>query len=93
MTGATDKPDMPTHLRIDVNKDCINSTLSSDSLILFEQIRTIDRRRIIRVAGKLDEGLMLSADRKILLSLGIGRKTLTKIWSNIEDDIEIKEGM
>lgn len=44
------KENLPTHVFIDSRED-----LEHDSIILCEQIRTIDKSRLIRYLGKLDE--------------------------------------
>jgi mRNA interferase MazF len=45
--------------------------LSQDSVVLCEQIRVIDKRRIIRVLGHLDESLMDEVSRALRAILGL----------------------
>ena len=54
-----------THVRVDVGG------LVSGSVVLLEQIRTIDKRRLDEYVGKLDKDLMGKVDHAIITSLGI----------------------
>jgi mRNA interferase MazF len=49
-----------------------DSGLSKDSTILLNQIKTIDKRRIIKKIGSLDIYLMKQVDMAIKISLGLG---------------------
>mgnify|MGYP000159828738 FL=1 len=55
----------PTHVRVDIEG------LVSGSVVLLEQIRTIDKRRLDEYVGKLDKNLMGKVDHAIITSLGI----------------------
>ena len=46
--------------------------LSKDSVILMEQIRTIDKRRLREHMGHLDEQQMMQVDDAIAVSFGLG---------------------
>ncbi len=48
-----------------------DSKLNKDSTILFNQIRTIDKRRIVNKLSSLDESYMKKVDKAIIVSLGI----------------------
>jgi len=48
-----------------------DSKLDKDSTILLNQIRTIDKSRIIRKIGALDEEIMWKVDKSIEISLGL----------------------
>ena len=43
------------------------------SVVQLEQIRTIDKQRVIRYFGKIDRGMMKKVESGILVSLGIYR--------------------
>lgn len=58
---------MPTHVHI--HKAIYSST--ADSTVLAEQIRTIDKKRIIRYLGKLSSDQMRKVDIAILISFGL----------------------
>jgi len=48
-----------------------DSGLDKDSVILLNQIRTIDKARLIKKLGSLDSGLMNETDLAIKVSLGL----------------------
>lgn len=62
------KKEYPTHVWIDKGE----GNLTLDSIIQCEQIRTIDRRRIIKKIGHLDDDFMQKVEEavKIVLSMG-----------------------
>lgn len=45
--------------------------LPRDSVVLLEQLRTIDRRRLQRYVGQVDRETMAAIDQALLVSLGI----------------------
>ena len=45
--------------------------LHHDSLVLLNQIRTIDKRRVGRRWGRLSRGTMQQVDRSLSISLGL----------------------
>ena len=45
--------------------------LSTDSVVLLNQIRPIDKQRLVRRIGKLTSGTMSHVDRALALSLGL----------------------
>ena len=59
--------EFPTNVFISKN----DSGLDRDSTILLNQIRVIDRRRIVKRIGSLDEGIMKKVDMAIKISLGL----------------------
>ena len=46
--------------------------LNRDSVILLEQIRTIDKSRLRERMGKLDKGTMTAVDNALAVSFGLG---------------------
>ena len=56
---------MPTHLMIRYRD------LYTNSIILFEQIRTIDKKRLREKIGCLDKNMMLKIDNSLQISLGL----------------------
>ena len=68
ITSRLGKARMPTH--IDVHADRVG--LIKDSVILLEQMRTLDKRRLKEKMGHLDEALMAEVDRAIAVSVGLG---------------------
>ena len=68
ITSRTDKNKMPTH--IDVLAD--EYGLEKNSVILLEQIRTLDKKRLREKMGHLDEGVMNQVNGAITVSFGLG---------------------
>ena len=67
ITSKLGKNKLPTH--IDVYADRVG--LQKDSVILLEQIRTIDKRRLREHMGHLDAGHMALVDDAIAVSFGL----------------------
>lgn len=65
ITGKKGKTDIPTHVIINIKG------LKTKSVVLLEQIRTIDKSRIMEYIGVLDIGTMKHIERAILISFGI----------------------
>ena len=49
----------------------LDSGLKKESTILLNQIKTIDKKRIIRKIGKLDSNLMREVDKALKISLAL----------------------
>ena len=62
----TNKAKMPTHYRIKAQQG-----LERDSLVLLEQLRTIDRARFKEYIGTLDHEVMKSVDKALAISVGL----------------------
>ena len=67
ITSQTDKSRLPTHIDI-MPQNC---GLSRDSVVLLEQIRTIDKKRLKDKIGRLDDGLMNVVNEAISISFGL----------------------
>ena len=67
ITSQINKAKMPTHIEI----AAADYGLSRDSVILLEQIRTIDKKRLREKIGHLDEKLMVSVNEAINISFGL----------------------
>lgn len=67
ITSQTGKARLPTH--IELNAQSVG--LSRDSVILLEQIRTIDKSRLRERMGKLDDTIMTKVDNAIAVSFGL----------------------
>ena len=68
ITSRLSKTRLPTH--IDVFADRVG--LVKDSVILLEQVRTLDKRRLKEKMGHLDDGVMAEVNRAIAVSVGLG---------------------
>ena len=67
ITSQTGKARLPTHIELDAQ----SVGLSRDSVILLEQIRTIDKSRLRERMGKLDDNTMTKVDNAIAVSFGL----------------------
>lgn len=67
VTSQINKAKLPTHVEISAN----DFGLAKDSVILLEQIRTLDKRRLREKIGKLDMPLMSRVNHALIISLGI----------------------
>ncbi|MDO4743969.1 MAG: type II toxin-antitoxin system PemK/MazF family toxin [Clostridia bacterium] len=67
ITSQINKAKMPTHIELDANE----YGLSKDSVVLAEQIRTIDKRRLKEKIGHLDERLMTRVNEALEISFGL----------------------
>lgn len=63
------KSNLPTHVTVK-GKNC----LKENSIILLEQIRTIDRIRLREYIGCLDSYYMRKVDRALAVSIGLNKK-------------------
>lgn len=68
ITSKMGKAKLPTH--IDVVGT--NAGLAKDSVVLLEQIRTIDKKRLKEKMGHLDSTTMNSVNNAISVSFGLG---------------------
>ena len=68
ITSKMSKTKLPTHIDI-YAKDV---GLSKDSVVLLEQIRTIDKKRLKEKMGHLDEMTMNEVNNAISVSFGLG---------------------
>ncbi|MBR3864979.1 MAG: type II toxin-antitoxin system PemK/MazF family toxin [Clostridia bacterium] len=71
VTSKMTKAKLPTHIEL-----CANDYgLSKDSVVLLEQIRTIDKRRLKERIGLLSDTMMSLVDNALLISLGFMEKS------------------
>ena len=67
ITSQQEKSKLPTHIQLGTD----HSGLLKDSVVLLEQIRTIDKKRLKEKMGCLDEPAMTQVDKAITVSFGI----------------------
>ena len=65
ITGALNESKLPTHVIF--KSDC----MKQESMVLLEQIKTIDKSRLGRLIGTMDNKIMKRVDKAILISFGI----------------------
>lgn len=66
ITSKLTKANLPTHIELSAPE----FGLQKDSVILLEQIRTIDKRRLKERIGLLPSGLMKKVEKALQISLG-----------------------
>ncbi|MBQ4036672.1 MAG: type II toxin-antitoxin system PemK/MazF family toxin [Clostridia bacterium] len=67
ITSRTTKARLPTHIEVIAE----NNGLAKNSVILLEQIRTIDKRRLKEKMGHLEEDTMKKVNEAINISFGL----------------------
>lgn len=73
ITSRTGKAKLPTHIEVSASGaiDGKSCGLAKNSVILLEQIRTIDKKRLKERMGKLDDITMQQVDSAIGISFGL----------------------
>lgn len=71
ITSKTEKSRLPTHISVEARAVDGGCGLARDSVILLEQIRTLDKRRLRERMGRLDEERMRLVDRALEISFGL----------------------
>nr|WP_255688677.1 type II toxin-antitoxin system PemK/MazF family toxin [Tepidanaerobacter sp. GT38] len=67
ITSQIDKAKLPTHVEL----KSTDYGLEKDSVILLEQLRTIDKRRLKEKIAILDQDIMEKVDEALKISLGL----------------------
>ena len=67
ITSRMNKAKLPTHIEID-SKSC---EIVKDSVILLEQLRTIDKKRLREKVCHLDQNVIQKVDQALCISLDI----------------------
>ena len=67
ITSQQSKTKMPTHISIEGH----NCGLQKDSVVLLEQIRTIDKQRLKEKMGAIDHNSMSRIDNALSISFGL----------------------
>ena len=67
ITSQINKAKLPTHIEMNAQE----YGLPKDSVILLEQIRTIDKRRLKEKIGHLDDELMEKVNEALNISFGL----------------------
>ena len=69
ITTKDKRSEMPTHIHLDSTIEPLR-----DSVVLLEQIRTIDKLRLIKYIGKLSDAVMKQIDDAYLISIGVTKR-------------------
>lgn len=67
ITSKIDKAKLPTHVEIEASK----YGLDKNSVVLLEQIRTIDKRRLVAKLAHVERELLEKVDEALKISLGL----------------------
>ena len=67
ITSRNEKANLPTHIRLFAD----DSGLSKDSVVLLEQIRTLDKKRLKEKMGTLNSSDMYKVDEALSISFGL----------------------
>ena len=94
ITSKVGKTKLPTH--IDVLRGaqgCMEMGLARDSVILLEQIRTLDKRRLKERMGHLEDNVMQKVNNALYVSFGLSpvSQTDTERDETAEDQPQTKE--
>ena len=66
ITSQMNKAKLPTHIALSSKE----YGLEKDSVVLLEQIRTLDKRRLKERIGEIDSSVMTKVNEALLISLG-----------------------
>ena len=67
ITSRLDKAKLPTHIEV----GCVTCGLAKDSVVLLEQIRTLDKKRLKEKMGTLDVSSMSAVNSALSISFGL----------------------
>ena len=70
ITSQKEKSKLPTHIELEPRR----CGLQKDSIVLLEQIRTIDKKRLKEKMGSLEENDMTKVDKALSISFGLGNE-------------------
>lgn len=70
ITSQRTKANLPTHILLDAN----TTGLAKDSIVLLEQVRTIDKHRLKERMGRLDGRAMSLVDQALSISFGLNEQ-------------------
>ena len=82
ITSRMSKSHLPTHIDIYAEK----AGLAKDSVVLLEQVRTIDKRRLKEKMGHLDHNDMLVINTAIAISFGLEMENWASLGSEAEGE-------
>ena len=67
ITSQQTKANLPTHITL----NAVASGLARDSIVLLEQVRTLDKHRLKERMGRLDDNSMDQVDHALSISFGL----------------------
>lgn len=87
ITSKLGKSKLPTHIEVFREAspgETENAGLSRDSVVLLEQIRTLDKQRLKEKMGHLDDNMMIRVDNAITISFGLSKQDVDYISKKYE---------
>lgn len=78
ITSQMGKTKLPTHIDLFKSGMTANLGLAKDSVVLLEQIRTIDKKRLKEKMGHLEDSVMQKVNDAITVSFGLEKEAATK---------------
>ena len=85
ITSRMSKTKLPTHIDVYAER----AGLARDSIVLLEQLRTLDKRRLREKLGHLDDQMMGEIDTAIAVSLGLVPRST--VYMEREVHVQAKE--
>ena len=70
ITSQRSKANLPTHILLNAR----TTGLAKDSIVLLEQVRTLDKHRLKERMGRLDSKAMSLVDQALSISFGLNRR-------------------
>ncbi len=67
ISGKIKKPKLPTHIAVSKG----NFGLLKDSVVMLEQVRTVDRKRLLYKVGHADDKFMEKVDKALKISFNV----------------------
>ena len=89
ITSRMSKTKLPTHIDIYAKE----VGLAKDSVILLEQIRTLDKRRLKEKMGHLDDSVMHHVNTAIAISFGLGNAEEDAAARAMMQQLPLHQGM
>lgn len=77
VASVSSKPDKNRRLPVHCYLQAVDG-LKCPSVVLLEQLRTLDKRRLKRFIGRLDEDCMREIDRALAVSVGLTKVKMRK---------------
>lgn len=74
ITSQRSKANLPTHIMLDAQ----TTGLAKDSVVLLEQVRTIDKHRLKERMGRLDDTFMSQVDQALSISFGLDQSQVER---------------
>ena len=84
ITSRMSKTKLPTHIDVYAER----AGLSRDSIVLLEQLRTLDKRRLREKLGHLDEQMMTQIDTAIAVSLGLVPRSTVYARESVREGVQ-----